>query len=280
MGFIDIYRSEPSIWRIKSKEYSDRQKKAAAYERLAKKLREVEPEADRETVVKKINNIRSTYRRELKKVVSSKKSGCGAEDVYTPRLWYFNLLQFLSDQELPSHSVSTLDDSPIQEVEISECEADSRPVTPKTSLEASTSCQTNEPTLVSNCTESGALTKSKKPQRKRKVDQTDAVLSLIGEHFKSSRPEDYFDIMGKNFATTLRHVAKDQRLYAVKLMNDVLFEAQLGNLNRHWTLSKPNKLLEGAFPQPEYLPQNSSLTTDVMSQSLSASEYFSSFYPM
>jgi hypothetical protein len=70
--FIDFYKILP---KVKRKSYSDRNLKNAAYEKLISKLREVEPNADRETAVKKINNIRSSYRRELKKL----KSPCTQE---------------------------------------------------------------------------------------------------------------------------------------------------------------------------------------------------------
>jgi hypothetical protein len=83
-------------------------KKAAAYDCLIEKLKVIEPDASRENVVKKINNLRSTFRKELKKVNDSKRSGSSGDDVYAPSLWYFNELMFLVDQEMPDQSVSTL----------------------------------------------------------------------------------------------------------------------------------------------------------------------------
>jgi hypothetical protein len=43
--------------------------KDAAYARLVGKLKKVEPSANKDSVVKKINNIRSNYRKELKGVI-------------------------------------------------------------------------------------------------------------------------------------------------------------------------------------------------------------------
>lgn len=116
--FIEMYKSLPEIWKVKSKEYSDRTKKMSAYNKLAEKLKVVEANADREMVIKKINNIRSSYRRELKKVRLSMKSGAGSDDVYTPTLWYFDLLSFLCDQETPREIKSSLNDSLVLEVRI------------------------------------------------------------------------------------------------------------------------------------------------------------------
>jgi hypothetical protein len=61
--------------------------------------------------VKKINNIRSNYHKELKQVKASSRSGSGTEDihVYQPKLWYFTFLTFLNDQEEPRSSRSNIE---------------------------------------------------------------------------------------------------------------------------------------------------------------------------
>ena len=104
--FLDLYKDMPALWKIKSPEYSNRIIKNSCYEELVKKLKEINNDANREMVVKKINTFRTTYRKELKKVRASEKSGAGVEDVYEPTLWYFPVLSFLEDQEetVPSRS--------------------------------------------------------------------------------------------------------------------------------------------------------------------------------
>jgi len=59
--FIEIYRSYPCLWRIKCPEYSDRCKRNIAYEKLCLKLTEVHPTATKDTVVKKIDSLRSNF---------------------------------------------------------------------------------------------------------------------------------------------------------------------------------------------------------------------------
>jgi hypothetical protein len=39
-------------------------------------------------VKRKINNLRSAFRRELNKVLESKTTGLSADDIYVPTLWY------------------------------------------------------------------------------------------------------------------------------------------------------------------------------------------------
>lgn len=108
--FIDIYRSEPCLWQVKNKFYHDRNKREAAYTKLVAKLKEIEPEASKETVQKKINNLRSAVRKEKKKIDSSKKSGTSPDEIYKPTLWYYDLFSFLGDQDIPASSTSNLDD--------------------------------------------------------------------------------------------------------------------------------------------------------------------------
>ena len=103
-------RDSPCLWQIKNKEYSDRNKKNLAYEELVKKYKEVDAVASKETVTKKINSLRSVFKKELIKVKKSETSGTGEEEVYKPSLWYFDLLHFLNDQDVPRTPRETIDD--------------------------------------------------------------------------------------------------------------------------------------------------------------------------
>jgi len=46
----------------------------------------------------------------LEKVVASKKSGAGIDDVYLPSVWCFNELEFLRDHEIQISGTSTMDE--------------------------------------------------------------------------------------------------------------------------------------------------------------------------
>jgi hypothetical protein len=52
--------------------------------------------------------LRSACRNEHKKVIKSQVSSAGAEEMYAPRLWYYNQLLFLCDQEAPHNSTSSM----------------------------------------------------------------------------------------------------------------------------------------------------------------------------
>ena len=107
LEFIELFRQEECLWKVKSKDYYNRSKKDASYETLIGEVQEVEPDATRDTAVK-VNNLRSAFRKEHKKVIKSQVSGAGAEEMYTPRLWYYNQLLFLCDQEAPHSSTSSM----------------------------------------------------------------------------------------------------------------------------------------------------------------------------
>ncbi|KAF5270362.1 hypothetical protein FQR65_LT05550 [Abscondita terminalis] len=107
-SFIEIYKSYPCLWKIKCKDYTNRNLKNAAYDKLVEFCKTINPEANRDYVVKKIQSFRGSFRKELKKVEDSKRSGAGADEIHTPTLWYFDQLVFTIDQELPTPSVCNI----------------------------------------------------------------------------------------------------------------------------------------------------------------------------
>jgi hypothetical protein len=62
--------------------------------------------------------LRSAFGKEHKKVIKSQVSGAGAEEMYAPRLWYYNQLLFLCDQEAPHISSSMQEEEEDSEVNL------------------------------------------------------------------------------------------------------------------------------------------------------------------
>ncbi|GFN87926.1 transcription factor adf-1 [Plakobranchus ocellatus] len=83
---IDLYKRLPALWKVKSEDYSNRNKKDAAYAVLIEKFQEKYPNYTREDVKKKINSYGTNYRKELKKVQDSERSGAGTDQLYEPTL--------------------------------------------------------------------------------------------------------------------------------------------------------------------------------------------------
>lgn len=96
--FISLYEAMPVLWKVNSKAYRDKPSETECYDKLLEKLREIEPNADQETVKRKIRNLRINYHRELRKVIRSEKAENG--EIYRPTLWYFKSMYFLRDEEI------------------------------------------------------------------------------------------------------------------------------------------------------------------------------------
>ena len=105
LEFIEVYRSLPALWDVKCKDYCNRSKKGEQYEVLIEKYRENYPDAEKQDVIKKINSLRTNFRKELNRIRNAEKSGAGADDV-EPTLWYFEEMRFLVTQEIPTSSVN------------------------------------------------------------------------------------------------------------------------------------------------------------------------------
>lgn len=110
--FIEMYRQMPCLWKIKSKEYSDRNKRHEALGKLVELCKPICMSADMNYVRNKIANLRTVFKRELNKIVDSQRSGAGADDIYVPRLWYFESLRFLTEQVDARSSICTLSTLP------------------------------------------------------------------------------------------------------------------------------------------------------------------------
>ena len=108
LELIDVYRSLPALWQIKSNEYSERQKRDSAYETLLIKYREYYKEGTKDELKIKLNALRTNFRKELKKINNSQKSEAGTEEVYESSQWCVDALLFLVDQETPAPSTSTI----------------------------------------------------------------------------------------------------------------------------------------------------------------------------
>uniref|UniRef100_A0A1A9W1Q1 MADF domain-containing protein n=1 Tax=Glossina brevipalpis TaxID=37001 RepID=A0A1A9W1Q1_9MUSC len=96
--FIELYQAEECLWQPKHPDYSNNSARNNAYDKLVLKLKEVEPEPDRSMVVRKINSLRSAFRRELRKI--------NGRPNYETRLWYYDKLAFIADHGNPKRLIA------------------------------------------------------------------------------------------------------------------------------------------------------------------------------
>ncbi|XP_014274672.1 uncharacterized protein [Halyomorpha halys] len=193
--FFNMYRNLPELWKVKSEVYRNRNMKDAAYDKLVAKMKEIDQNADRALVRSKINAIRTCYRRELKKIYDSVKSGVRAEDIYVPSLWYFNDIDFLRDHEAQIQETFSTD---FKEEVIA---TDFRPPPSKV---------------------------LKQPEMSTEMQLIAAAEKLVNS--TETKLMDSWESFGSSVGGDLRNLESKQQTIAQKLISDVIFLAKLGKL--------------------------------------------------
>lgn len=98
--FFKRYHELPALWKVMDDVYKNKRMKKQAYDKLLECYQRIDPEANVDSMRRKMNGIRTCYRRELRKVERSEKLAKSAKDIYVPHLWYFNELFFLRGNEI------------------------------------------------------------------------------------------------------------------------------------------------------------------------------------
>ncbi|XP_068250796.1 anti-sigma-I factor RsgI5-like [Palaemon carinicauda] len=246
--FIEIYRNEPCLWFIKSKDYSNREVRNAAYGKLVNKLQEIDPSANKDTVVKKINNL-SSYNKELKKVQASKSLWSGSDSIYTPKL-YFHLMHFIKDQNVESEpSVSNMS---LNTHEINEEQSQEDDLTEKREIQ-----HEDDSSLLPSRHTTSVLPAP--PKRPRSVQgKADNVLDLVTKRMEAP-PNSEYDVFGMYVAKRLQslHLA-NLGMYPVvkKLINDAIFEGEMGTLTPYSRIAQNQAPSLSSTPVPTPSPSH------------------------
>jgi hypothetical protein len=129
--FLEECCEMPVLWEVCSADYSNRTKQDEAWDLLVQLTREKIPETDLYFVKKRWISIQASFRKNLRRVRDSKRSGLSADDIYKPTLCYFDLLLFMADQDIPWKSKSNLAE------ETEDVDRDSQETAALTTLEVS-----------------------------------------------------------------------------------------------------------------------------------------------
>ncbi|XP_075059406.1 uncharacterized protein LOC142144440 isoform X2 [Mixophyes fleayi] len=247
--FIEMYRGFPCLWKVKCADYSNRQKKADAYDKLVSLCRTVCPTATIDLVKHKIANLRTVFKKELKKVESSRKSGATGDDIYIPRLWYFDLLKFTIDQE--DQSISNYPDTHDMRQEEENTDDSLESVGESTNL--SQVCIRTRTHEVIEMQRQAIPVHS---QKKRKTGNDDLSRQLLTEAAAVlNQKEDEFDAFGVTVAAKLRKMDDKQRLLSEVLITDVLFKGMMKKLTEDTSIS--------LFQIPHYACQPPSCSSSI-----------------
>ncbi|XP_055918984.1 uncharacterized protein LOC129951019 [Eupeodes corollae] len=248
---IEEYKGLPSLWDVDCEDYKNKNVKRKDYTTLMHSLLVVDPLLTMNELKKKIANIRSCYRRELKKIADSIRSGAKGDEIYAPTLWYFNQLDFLRDQEPRAYknvsSRSVLDDG------VKETAPTRRQVTSAKTRSISHPYKTetvndkkvvNEPNV--NVTKNQQTTPRRSEKHvKSNPPPTPPPSSYIIETQKPSPPFSYIkenqnpfekddaNTFSETWALLFRKLSHQQQLYGKRCIDEILYQGQLGNLNAY-----------------------------------------------
>ncbi|XP_076753431.1 uncharacterized protein LOC143424924 [Xylocopa sonorina] len=258
--FIQLYRSFPCLWQVRSKGYKDRLLRNRAYDTLVQKLKEVNPLADREAVIRKINTLRTAFRREYKKVRSSQKMVQNHRERYRSSLWYYDILKFVAEQNEPNQ----LDEErngrngclvnppclPQEETMPPRTDVEkTEPPSPAPSPEA-TSVPGFQPIILetegSYARRIASGTAAGDPLGRKYHRQESLFAREPGEpstelaprRFPNALTDDDFETFGRYVAGKLRKSVPRQSIIAEKIIADVLLRANLGTLKETTSLTE------------------------------------------
>ncbi|KAH8259516.1 hypothetical protein KR026_005816 [Drosophila bipectinata] len=215
--FLQLYRSLPAVWQTRSPEYSIRSLKTAGYESLVQKLREVEPEANRLLVVKKINSFRTNFRRDVRR-----RDQCLAKgQPFQSTLWYFEILGFLEGQDGDKRGFKTED--------LAET-------------------KNSSPTILQETNEKNSLTGELVPQKQPyKAIKEEPLLSndscpsmdnnlpILPQNLDQKlnpcflKPNE-FEALAQTWSNQFQELSYNQRILARKLISDILYHGCMERL--------------------------------------------------
>lgn len=122
--------------------------------------------------------------------------------------------------------------------------------------------------VIKNITVSESSTSSRK-KSKRKIDMCEQILENVNKKLQNDS-SDEFDIIGQNVAHKLRKLPKEVKIITEKMINDVLFEAEIGNINKATKLSLEQTLSKPTLDS-QYNPTSD--TSQISSEPELASQY-------
>lgn len=254
--FIQLYRSFPCLWQVRYKGYKDRLLRNRAYDTLVQKLREVNPIADRETVIRKINTLRTAFRREYKKVRSSQRMVKNPRQRYKSSLWYYDILKFVAEQnegtsldedrdvKNPAFPADVCQEEMFVQTDVDKIEPPSPVPSPEVSPDP-----TFQPVILEtegsyarriSCSVSAIdpLKRKYQPESFQERQAKEQARDLSPRQFATCVTDDDFETFGRYVANKLRKSMPRQSIIAEKIIADVLLRANLGTLEETTCLTE------------------------------------------
>ncbi|XP_063537581.1 uncharacterized protein LOC134746939 [Cydia strobilella] len=230
---IETYRKLPFLWKKEHEEYSNKAVREEGYKELLDIYQNWDEESTITTLKKKIDNLRSNYLKEHKKVVASERAG---GKVHVPSLWYYNLLTFLNNQrsydnddENGLHSQDPLEDD-----QSSDNEETTIKIEPYTLKVQQTS---DDETIVKN--EPSTL-KTRKRKLGRPLIERSHPPELARRFLPNFQRNESWEVAyGKSIGHQMKDLKGEQLVICQKLISDAIFFAKLNKLNENSQVMNP-----------------------------------------
>ncbi|XP_072942325.1 uncharacterized protein [Epargyreus clarus] len=226
--FILLYKELPCLWNRKCSTYKHKQKRHEAVSKLTELLQQHYPKATRVHVLRKIESLRACVRREYKRVIDSREKASSPDEVYTPHLWYYDLCSFVFGENGNNYQGrrGSSDQNAESEEEIADDIDDHEEMSFAQPME-NYPVDYNVPSSMVEVT-----------------DNSMKRYPMYDDDVKTKRHcteiNDEYDAIGINVAAKLRSLPPNMRILAEKLVNDVLFQAQVNGLTSATVISTPD----------------------------------------
>lgn len=147
-------------------------------------------------------------------MLASERSGAGAEEIFVPKLYYYEDLCFLAE---PNES------RPMSSVEMLQ--------------EGTAACSSSGPN-------SPAETPKPKKFKKNQAENNELLERVVRKIEGTDTQEDEAAIFGKCVATGIRNMSRKQVIIAKKLISQVIYHGELDELNVATILENTGLLME------------------------------------
>ncbi|XP_028158667.1 uncharacterized protein LOC114351591 [Ostrinia furnacalis] len=218
-NFIQAYKSLPQLWDRKHRDYLNKSERSKAFEILRKVYQQIEEDASVQTVKRKINDLRSVYMKELKKVRASRLTARSPGDVHEPTLWHYKDMSFLehvlcADASAPPPGEEQTPSSP-EPLMVFKIEDVSTPNEHEATYEDSEDYGGESSSIT--CTQPSASSNV----RNNSVNCSSGCAAML----------DPDDVIGRSIGVQLKDLDKKQKTIAMKLISDAIYYANLGRLD-------------------------------------------------
>ncbi|GBP47116.1 hypothetical protein EVAR_96072_1 [Eumeta japonica] len=242
--FIVTYQSLPELWDTSNAGYLSKRKRLEALNILRFIYARIKTNASIADVRRKINTLRSNYRKEKRKILLSESSECNPEEVYKPTSWVYYALKFLdksgsqaSEEFYYGKAIGTVDNLavtqklvPLEDDGIEYLDDSIHSVeSPTTTIDM----ETEHPNAIATPLPSFSSPLKEGRKRKRECTRNESAKKTYEYVLQLSPDAKEISPEAIVWSKKLRTLDPEQKLHAEKAINDILYEAQLGSLNRY-----------------------------------------------